>query len=161
MNESVVWVFGPNAHNRGEHMTCIVLKLTYLWPHFNTIHVLTLNMPSCFKDYKRYIHILNHTLDLVWPKYMKLTLKQQYMSVLHNQYHACWCTGDFRSQCISRHDINPQSWNILSSVSEPLPYRNYKDYVYGRCWYRSTWKNKEYLRNKDKAIKGYDVSRHI
>ena len=27
----------------------------------------------------------------------------------------------------------------------------YKDYVYGGCWYRSTWKNKEYLRSKDKA----------
>ena len=29
--------------------------------------------------------------------------------------------------------------------------RKYKDYVYGRCLYRSTWKNKEYLRSKDKA----------
>ena len=24
--------------------------------------------------------------------------------------------------------------------------RKYKDYVYGRCKYKSTWKNKEYLR---------------
>ena len=30
-------------------------------------------------------------------------------------------------------------------------YRKYKDCVYGRCKYRSTWKNKEYLRSKDKA----------
>ena len=30
-------------------------------------------------------------------------------------------------------------------------YRKYKDYVYGGCYYRSTWKNKEYLRSKDKA----------
>ena len=37
----------------------------------------------------------------------------------------------------------------------------YKDYVYGRCYYRSTWKNKEYLRSKDKAKKWYDVSRLI
>ena len=29
--------------------------------------------------------------------------------------------------------------------------RMYKDYVYGRCQYRSTWQNKEYLRSKDKA----------
>ena len=40
---------------------------------------------------------------------MKLTLEQQYLlSVLHSQYHACWCSGDFRSQCISRHGIAPQ-----------------------------------------------------
>ena len=24
--------------------------------------------------------------------------------------------------------------------------RKYKDYVYERCYYKSTWKNKEYLR---------------
>ena len=39
--------------------------------------------------------------------------------------------------------------------------RKYKDYVYGRCLYMSTWKNKEYFRNKGKARKWYDVSRHI
>ena len=31
------------------------------------------------------------------------------LSVLHSQYHACWCTGDFESQCISRHDIDLQN----------------------------------------------------
>ena len=30
--------------------------------------VLTLNMLNCFKDYKRYIHILNLILDLTLPK---------------------------------------------------------------------------------------------
>ena len=42
---------------------------------------------------------------------MALTLEQQYMlSVLHNQYmyHAYWCSGDFRSQGISRHGIDHQ-----------------------------------------------------
>ena len=41
---------------------------------------------------------------------MKLTLEQQYMvSALHSQNHACWCTGDFRSQgIINRHGIDPQ-----------------------------------------------------
>ena len=49
------------------------------------------------------------------------TLKQQYMlSVLHSQYYACWWTGDFRSQWISRHGIDCQSWNIPSSASEEL-----------------------------------------
>ena len=41
---------------------------------------------------------------------MKSTLKQQYMlSVLHSQYHACWCSSDFRSQGISRNGIHPKA----------------------------------------------------
>ena len=56
--------------------------------------LLTLNMLNCFKDYKRYIHIVNCILDLAWPKLMKLTLELHYMfSVLHSQYHACWTLG--------------------------------------------------------------------
>ena len=52
---------------------------------------------------------------------MKLTVEQQYMlSILHNQYHACWCPGDFRSQGISKHGIEPQCQNILSTASEEL-----------------------------------------
>ena len=77
------------------------------------IQVLTLNRLNCFKDYKRYIHILNHILDLVWHEYMKLTLEQQYMlTVLHNQYHACWCSGHFRSQGISRHRLTPKDGTL-------------------------------------------------
>ena len=34
------------------------------------------------------------------------------LCVLHIQYHACWCSGDFRSQVISRHDTDPQGGNI-------------------------------------------------
>ena len=53
---------------------------------------------------------------------MKLILEQLYMlSVLHSQYHACWCPGDFRSQGISRHGTDTQSQNILSSASELTP----------------------------------------
>ena len=52
---------------------------------------------------------------------MKLTLEWKYIfSVLHSQYHACWCSGDFRSQGISRHGIDPQSWNIPSPAPEEL-----------------------------------------
>ena len=36
-----------------------------LW---SSSHSLTVNMLNCFKDYKRYIYILNHILDLTWPK---------------------------------------------------------------------------------------------
>ena len=53
---------------------------------------------------------------------MKLSVEQQYMfmmtSVLHSQYHVCLFTGDFRSQGINSHGINPQSRNILSPASE-------------------------------------------
>ena len=80
-------------------------------------YILTLNMLNCFKDYKRYIHIWNCQ---IWPTSMKLTPKQQYMSVLHSQYHACWCSGNFRSQSISRHGIDTQSRNIPSSASKEL-----------------------------------------
>ena len=49
---------------------------------------------------------------------MKLTLEQQYMlSVLHRQYHVCWCSDNFRSQGISTHGIDPQSQNIPSPAS--------------------------------------------
>ena len=40
-------------------MTCI----DSLW-----FHQYSFNMLNCFEDYKRYIHILNHILDLVGPK---------------------------------------------------------------------------------------------
>ena len=35
-------------------------------------NILTLNMLNYFKDYKRYIHILNCILDFSWLKYLKL-----------------------------------------------------------------------------------------
>ena len=67
------------------------------------------------------VTILQGVLDLTWPKYMKLILEQQCMlSALHKQYHACWCTGDFRSQGIRGHGIGPQSRNIPSLASKEL-----------------------------------------
>ena len=52
---------------------------------------------------------------------MQLTLEQKYMlSILLSQYHSCWCSGDFRGQCISRHGIDPQSRNMPSPASEEL-----------------------------------------
>ena len=68
---------------------------------------------------------------------MKSTLEQQCLSYTVNTMPAdTWATlgasasagmvltpkaeGNFRSQCISRHGIDPQSWNISSSASEEL-----------------------------------------
>ena len=42
------------------------------------------------------------------------------LSVLHNQYDACWNPGYFRSQGISQHGIDPPNWNIPSPASEEL-----------------------------------------
>ena len=71
--------------------------------------ILSLNMLNCFKDYKRHNHILNHILDLAWSKLMKLILEQQcILFVLHSQYHACRCAGNFRNQGTNRHGIDPQ-----------------------------------------------------
>ena len=39
------------------------------------------------------------------------------LPVQYCQYHACWCHGDFRSQGISRHCVDPQCKNILSFSS--------------------------------------------
>ena len=36
-------------------------------------------MLNCFKDYNKYINIVNHILDFTWPKKMKLTLEHKYM----------------------------------------------------------------------------------
>ena len=64
---------------------------------------------------------MNHVLALAGRKYVKLTLEQQYMlSVLHSQYHACWCSGDFESQGISRRGIGQISRNIPSLASGEL-----------------------------------------
>ena len=50
-------------------------------------------------------------------------MEQPYvLPILYCQCHACWCTGDFRSQCISRHGIDLQSRNIPSLASEELKY---------------------------------------
>ena len=87
-------------------------------------------MLKLFKDYKGSIHILNCILDL-----MKLTLKQQYMymlSVIHSQCYTCWCSGDFRSQGISKHGIDPQKleYSISSIRSAEI---NSSQTVLG-CW---------------------------
>ena len=82
---------------------------------------LSLNMLNCFKDYKRCIHLSYQILDFIQQKKTKFTMEQPYMlPFLCRQYHACWCSGDFRNQGISRHGIDLQSQNIPSLASEEL-----------------------------------------
>ena len=87
---------------------------------------LTLNMLNCFKDYKRYIHISYHIFEFVQQKKTNFTMEQRYkLPVLHWQYHACWCAGDFRSQGINRYSVDPWSWNIPSPASEELRWKGF------------------------------------
>ena len=51
---------------------------------------------------------------------------------LHSRYHACWCTSDFRSQCIKGHGLVPQSRNIPYPASEEL--RMFNDRLISVIW---------------------------
>ena len=84
-----------------------------------TLRVLTLNMLNRFKD-----HIFSSFesyLGFGFTPVDEITLEPQYtLSVQHSQYHACWCSGDFRSQGTNRHAIDLQSRNIPSPAWEKL-----------------------------------------
>ena len=83
--------------------------------------LLTLNVLNCFEDYKRCIHISYHILDFIQQKKIKFTMEQSYvLPILYCQCRACWCTGDFRSQCINKHGIDFQSRNIPSLAWKEL-----------------------------------------
>ena len=76
-------------------------------------------MQNFFKVYKRWMCILNNFSGLVQHNQIKITLEEDYMlPILYSQYHACWCSGDFRSQGIGRHGIDPIAQNILPPASE-------------------------------------------
>ena len=114
-------------------------KKRYIWIILFCIS--TLNMLDSCKDYKSYIHLLNHILDFPCPKWMKLSMEQKYMlSVLCSQYHACWCSGDFRSQGISRNGVDPPK--LVFSISSTRRVNSYElDDAYlclelGHHWYR-------------------------
>ena len=78
-------------------------------------------MLNCFKDFKRKrcIHISFHILDFVQQK-TRFTMEQPYMLIPYCPYHSCWCSGDWRSQGISRHGIDQYWRNIPSLASEEL-----------------------------------------
>ena len=83
-------------------------KHTLVFPqNISACEWLTLEMLNCFKYYKICIHILYHILDSVQQKKTKFIMELPYMlPILYCQYHACWCSGDLRSQGISRHGID-------------------------------------------------------
>ena len=85
------------------------------------ITYLTLHVLNCFEDYKRCIRISYHILDFIQQNKIKFTMEKPYvLPILYCQCHACWCTGDFKSQCISRQGIDFQSQNIPSLAWEEL-----------------------------------------
>ena len=55
----------PSHHPNQCHL---LVNDTLKKKHWYSMNIFTLNMLNYFKDYKRYIHILNHILDLAWPK---------------------------------------------------------------------------------------------
>ena len=87
--------------------------------------VLALNLLNYFDIYKRCIHLLYHILDRVQQKKTKFIMEQPYMlPILFCQYQPCWCTGDLRSQVISRHGIDQISQHVKSLPSEELANEN-------------------------------------
>ena len=113
--------------NRSVWDACRVCCVYYdfkAWPIVYLSNALTLNMLNYYKDYKSYIHILNRILDLARPKLMQSTLEQQYtLSVLHNQYHACWCSGDFKSWFIVTKEPLETNLNGIRIKVQEFPYK--------------------------------------
>ena len=82
------------------------------------------HLPNCFDklqpfkllydfQHAKCIHISYHILHFIQQKKTKLRIEQPYiLPILHGQYHACWCPGDWRSQGISRHGIDKINRNI-------------------------------------------------
>ena len=105
--------------------TCLMDKCIQL--EFRSL-LLSLNMLNFFKVFKRYLYILilfqneSWYVSLEWYfiHLLFLALEQQYMAILLCRYHACWCSGDFRSQGINRHGIDLLSRNIPFPAAEEL-----------------------------------------
>ena len=89
-----------------------ILTISQLWFCYNAIkpqydwQVLTLYM-LIFSDRTKYIYVLCHSSIFVRHRKLKYFLKKDKdLSILHSQYHGCWCPGDARSQGINNHDID-------------------------------------------------------
>ena len=66
--------------------------------------LLILNMLNCVKLNK---HVFTFSINSwVWFDTNRWGGSQM-LTILHRQCRACRCSGDFRSQCISRHGIDP------------------------------------------------------
>ena len=89
---------------------------------WESIGILALNMLNCFKDYKIYIHI--HIISSVWFQRRRPNSHGSNLicCLSHCQYHACWCSGDFRSQGISWNIPIPSSKKYLSKVDYNFTY---------------------------------------
>ena len=102
---------------------------------------------------------------------------QWYMlSVVHSQYHVCCCTGDLRSQCISRHGIDPTNipspapevLKLKSDYMKPWQWRhNERDGVWNirriyclfNCWFRRRSKKTSKLRVTGQMTKWHHITK--
>ena len=80
--------------------------------------LLTLNVLNCIKDYKRWIHTSYHILDFFSTEEHQIhnaaTLHAAYPMLSIPFLLMPWRQG------ISRHGIDPHTWNILSPASDEL-----------------------------------------
>ena len=103
-------------------LTCwIVLKILKIYQHFES-----------------YLGFGFTQVDEI-NSWTTIHIAQLILPVLHSQHHACWCTGDFSRQCISRRGIDPQIWNILFLASEGLISQHWLD-RYHKCIATWLWK---------------------
>ena len=97
--------------------THVSMTSTWMVNPFGAEYILTLNTLNCFEDYKRCIHISYHILDFVQQKTRFIMEQPHILPILYCQYHACSCPSSLSRQGISRHGIDPQSWNIQFPAS--------------------------------------------
>ena len=79
--------------------------------------VSTCTISSLLEDAELFWWLLKMYSDFISYRGFCSTERDQILNcmlpILYWQWHTCWCSGDFRSQSISRHGIDPQKTWIL------------------------------------------------
>ena len=60
-------------------------------------------------------NVLKLYLHLLWFANSETAMESKDLFLLHNQYHACWCPGDPRSQGIGSHDRGLSLFSVSCS----------------------------------------------
>ena len=69
------------------------------------MHIFLVPQSNWLSVVKRNLHNLSISCQQEMLPILTLLMLEMEYSGFGGQYHACWCTGDFRSQCISEHGI--------------------------------------------------------